>query len=621
MKLFLNRLFFTAGFILWTILASAQQRFYATISPAQINKDEYVTLRLVVENANDIQKIAPPVLPNFKLVSGPNQESGMSNVNGNVSQYIALSYILQPKSSGKFTINASTAVIGNKTVKSNPVSVVVKNETSGNSSPASQNTNPFSMMMPEENPNKIDIKDYVLHKGENLQDKVSKNMKLLMQTDKKSCYVGEPIVATYKLYTRLKSESKLSKNPSFNGFSVVDIPLPDGSNYSRETLNGRDYNVYTIRKAQLYGLQPGEVELESAELDNNIEFLKDEAGGNAQALLNGFRVSPDALVTQTVTLKSTPVMVTVKPLPEAGKPASFKGAVGNFNIEAALAKDKFTTDETGTFAIRISGSGNLNLVTAPDINWPDGIEAFEPKLTDNISNVTVPVSGEKVFSFSFAVQKEGSYTLPKIQFSYFDPQTGTYKKDSTKPISFTVSKGTGTPAYSHVDEAKKPEISMLNQIFHHRWWIVLFVGIVIFVGLYYWLRAETRKEKIAEQKIAEEKKALELAIEAAAISQKNPLEETQACLYREDCVEFYAVFNKEMKQFISDRFNLAIIQINSKSITTAMDKSGIENETVLQLQQLMQEIEWQLYTPFVQTEKRNELYDRASNLIAQLRIS
>ncbi|MEP6711328.1 MAG: BatD family protein [Ferruginibacter sp.] len=621
MNVILKRIILIVSASLLMLMVKAQVNFSATISPAQINKDEYATLRLMVENTGDIKNFSLPALNDFIIISGPNQESGMSSVNGKVDQYIAISYVLQPRKPGKINIGNASAVIAGKVYKSNTLTILVQNKTSGNSLSNSQAGNPFAGMDPfEENRSSADFNDYILHKGEDVAAKVSHNMQLRLQTDKTSCFVGEPIVASYKLYTRLKSESKLAKNPSFNGFSVIDLQQPDVSAYARETLNGREYNVYTIRKAQLYPLQAGPVELETATLDNKIDFVKEGHGGqgNMNGLLDGFGMNPDDIVSQSVSLSSKPLVINVKPLPEAGKPASFKGAVGDFKVEWKLAKNNFSTDETGTLAIKISGNGNLQLITAPDISWPAGIEAFEPKLADNLINTTVPVSGNKVFQFSFAVQKEGSYVLPALSFSFFDPKTVSYKTASTEPISFGVTKGTGiNVSTANAPAVEKDKVSFLNSLFAYRWWIIIFIALIMIASLIYWVgkdkNAAPEKDIVSLQKKADEK--METIIAASAINQQNPLEQTEACLYRQDCLEFYILLNREMKTYLAYKFSLNIAEINAKNITVAMDKFSMDNTMALQLQQLMQDIEWQVYTPFEQTEKRNEIYSRSQALI------
>lgn len=610
MNLFLKKIIFTGLLYLLCFSASAQSRLYTSLSAQQTVKDEYLAFRIVIENAEKIENVSPPSLKQFNIISGPLQETGTVEINGQASHYVSFSYLIQPKRLGNFTIGEATAIIDGKKMRSAPITVQV-----GKGQEVTSNAR------------EVNFKDIVLFKNETVADKVAKNLQLRLQTDKKTCYVGEPIVATYKLYTRLKNSSRLVKNPSFNGFSVVDMQRPDNNFYSKESLDGRDFNMLVIRKSQLYPLQAGEIGLESAEVENQIEFLRDQGSANASNamdLINGMIVDPSLVINENVTISNKPITITVKALPENGKPASFTGAVGNFHIESVLAKNNFSTDETGTMAIRISGAGNLRLVTLPDIAWPEGIEPFEPKLTENISEQTVPISGEKTFTFSFSAQKEGTYTIPRIEFSYFDPKSATYKKDSTGPITFNVTKGTGVQASPLVHEPKKTEVSFLNSIFSHRWWIIGFVAVVIFFGLYYWMKNESKKEKIAEAKAKEEaekeRMKMESVVESLAINQKNPLEQAETCLYTEDCQEFYVLLNKELKEFIAHKFHLNTSQISSKTIAAAMDRSGIANETVLQLEKLMQDIEWYLYTPFVENEKRNEVYGRAHDVIEQMKV-
>ncbi len=602
-------------------MVNAQVSFTASITPAQINKDQYATLRMEVHNSSDIKNIQPPSLNGFIVISGPNQESSMSSINGKVDQSIAVSYVLQPRKPGKINIAAATATIGNKVYQSNTLTLVVNDKTSGNAAGATQPGSPFAGLMDpfEEDRSSPDFNDYILHKGENIPEKVAKNMQLRLQTDKTSCYVGEPLIATYKLYSRLKSESQLDKSPSFNGFSVIDLQQPDVNGYAREKLDGREYNVYTIRKAQLYPLQDGTITLESATVDNHIQFVKAEAAsqGNIGDMMNGFGIDPNDIVTQSVSLSSKPVTITVKPLPEAGKPAGFKGAVGNFSIEASLAKNNFSTDETGLLTVKLSGAGNLQLITAPDISWPDGLDAFQPKLTDNLVNSTVPVSGNKVFQFSFAVQKPGSYTIPAIEFSFFDPKTISYKTVRTEPLPITVTKGTGIHAPLNIPIEKKENVSFLNKIFSHRIWMIAALIFIIAVSLFFWTKKETKKE--AELKATANATPVDTAMEAvlatSAQNQQNPLQQAEACLYAPDCKDFFVHLNKEMKAYLGHKFNMDAMDVNSKSIAWVMDKKNMDNTLVLQLQQLLQEIEWQVYAPFEETGKRKEMYSRSHALI------
>ncbi len=596
----------------------AQVNFYTIISPQTISKDEYITYRIVVENASSVQNITPPSFKNFIVLNGPMQESGFSSSNGNSTRFISLVYVLKPKTAGKFKIGPATSAIGGKVLKSNVINLSVTNSATANAGipnnyPGSSGYDPTSQSS--------DFNEYIYHAGDNLEEKVRKNMHLKLETNKSTCFVGEPIIATYKLYSRLKSESKLTQNPSFNGFSVIDMQEPDVTAYAREKLNGREYNVYTIRKAQLYPLQPGVINLEAAELENNVQFVKEiyarqmaDAGG----LLTDFAAAlfpPEAISNQLVTLKSEPIDITVKPLPEGGKPAGFKGAVGNFEITAALQKPLFSTDEAGKLLVTISGTGNMQLLTAPDIDWPAGVESFDPKFSEDIVKATVPVSGSKKFEYTFALNDTGHFRLPAIRFSYFDVSAANYKTIETSAIAFQVVKGKGEP-FAIAAETGKP--SFLNSIFSHRLWIVAFIGSVMLAVLWIWIISNRNKNKKVLHPTVQTEDELTIEnefIETVASNQQNVFSSSEKCLYQDDCFTFYSLLNTELKSYLGKKFSIDANSINSNSIIAVMDKKAIANETVLKLQKLMQEIEWQLYTPFERNDAMNDKYYEAQELV------
>ncbi len=609
---------------------AAQVKFSANLSPTQISKDEYTQLRLIVENAREVQEINPPVLNNFTIISGPNQESGMSMVNGEVTKYIAIGFIIKPRGPGTFIIPSTTARADGSLFRSAPVSLKVLNTVSGNNNMGGNGFNsPFNGIDPfaETVPEKA-YQDFLLHKGEDALEKIRKNMMVKVVTDKASCFVGEPIVATYKLYTRLKSESAMTKNPSFNGFSVIDLLQPDNTNYKVEKINGRDYNVYTIRKAQLYPLQSGDLVLEPAEIDNNVHFIKSEyfnkQRDNAADIFGFFSdvaIPPEGVEDHKITLQSKPMSILVKPLPVSGKPADFKGAVGNFSIDATLSKKNFNTDEVSELSVIISGSGNLQLVTAPEINWPAGMDGFEPKITDDLYKTTVPVSGRKIISFPFSIDQPGEYTLPSVSLSYFDVKAARYRTVVTKPLSFKVIKGTGKRPENSLENPSLQE-SMLTRFFNNRWRVVSAVALLILCGLIFWLRREIKKDKPKLPALSPDTQKTETEVDAFAAMHlnipENPLEEASGYLHKNDGTAFYPALNKALRDYLSHILHILPEELNKKTISEKLDNRGVRNDISLQLYRLLDEMEWQLYTPVTGYEKIQEMYDRANGLIQLL---
>lgn len=583
-----------------------------------------VQLRLVVENAQQVEQITPPAFSNFTIISGPSQESGMTSINGSVSQYVALSFILKPKGPGTFTIPAATAQADGKNLRSNAVTVKVSNsiapDPGRNAGSAPGGFNPF-----EDVPRQASFNDYILKKGENAADKINRNMFVKLQTDKTSCYVGEPLVATYKLYTRLKSESNLIKNPSLSGFSVIDLQQPDNANYTRETVNGREYNVYIIRKVQLYPLQSGNLELEAAQIENNVQFIKEEYARRQNGLLDDVfsefaeaAIPPEGIEKQKVTLENKPVTINVKELPAVNVPAAFKGAVGNFTVKAGLDKNSFSTDDAGKLYVMIEGAGNLQMVTAPDIKWPAGIEAFEPVSTEDLAKTDVPVSGTKMLTWDFTVSEPGNYVLPPVAFSYFNPATGKYKTDSTKPLLFTVTKGAGKKASAVV--VKEEKKSGLAKFFSNRRWVISSVAVLIVLGLLFWLNNDRKKEEKAERQAAAEAVAEQAVPEEPVLpvaEEKNYLASPGILLYG-DSTSFYKALDHALKDYLADTLQLPVATINKKAVTEVLDERNVSTSTAIQLQNLMNDIELQLYTPFSEREKMQQLYDAVAGMIQLL---
>jgi BatD DUF11 like domain len=596
MKLFFTKLFLCCCFIFFTISCIAQTKFYATASPAKAGIDEYITYTLTIENGRDIKIVNQLAFKDFIVVSGPTQLNSEGEKDGLPYNYITLTYLLQPRRTGRFSINFWQANIDGKNYKTAKVDVSV--------SKSSQLQNIVFDAFDGQKPAK-EFDDYKIQKGDSILDKVKKNIQLRLQIDKTSCYIGEAIFATYKLYTRLRTESDMAKNPSFNGFSVVDMMMPMEQNTSNlEVLNGREYNAYTLRKAQLYPLQAGTIELESASIDNKVTLVKLENGDSVK-------------FEETLTLSSMPLTVKVKPLPEKGKPENFKDAVGNFEIDAVVEKNNFSTDETGKLLITISGKGNMQLLTTPEIAWPKGFEVFETKITDNTNNATIPISGSKTFEFPFTVADSGKYIIPSIKFSFFDPTNGTYKTISTSEIILNVFKSNVKPLATIANIKKEKPVSELNKIFLNRWAVILLLAGIIIIAVLFWLRKEKRKEE--ELAIEKQKKEKEVNITPVSLSSYiNYLEKTENCLFKNDCLDFYILLNTELKQFLANRFLVEKEKINSRSLITIMDKQNIDNNIGLQTQQLMQEIEWQLYTPFERSEKLNEMYASAQTIIQLL---
>jgi hypothetical protein len=485
--------------ILFTALSNAlfaQATFTATVFPKVIGKNETAELRLMFENAAE-GNITPPSLKNFIVVSGPVQKSFTEEDDfGYIHSHAGFVYILKPKKAGVFTIGTASAKVDGKTVTTKPITLKVLNEeTAAN---YYQNLPAAGNDVSDEPQQPGDYNGFILKKGESVQDKINENLFLKVFTDKTSCYVGEPVLVTYKIYTRLNSISRIIKRSAFSGFSVIDLVPEEWNNGDKtEKLNGKNYYVY-ISKAQLYPLQAGNIQVEPMLIENRINLKREECVSRLNEdsppeLLPGVNKAKAVIDTAVIT-ESKSVTINVKPLPATGKPASFNGAVGNFMLDAVIEKDSLTTDDAGKLKILLSGEGNMTLVSPPELSWPTGLEGYGPSVKDGLNRLVVPVSGSKIFDYSFTAAKEGDYTIAPIEFSFFDLSSGKYKTISTKTIALHISKGTGRRPVIAADNRSGRE-SFSEEIFTHRWMIIVPVALLIILGLLLWLRVDKKRQK------------------------------------------------------------------------------------------------------------------------------
>lgn len=325
---------------------------------------------------------------------------------------------------------------------------------------------------------------YLLKANEDVALTVKTNIFVRVNVSKKECFIGEPILVVYKLFTRLRSESKLIKQPEFSSCSVIEMTTNDLAT-EMEIIDGKAYKSYIIRKVQLVPLQAGNLTLGTAEVENSISFFKtmNEANNDAPVL------------TKTVTLGNTPLTIKVKPLPTEKQPDNFKNTIGNFSISAKVNKLSDTANDNNSLEITIEGKGNFQNLVCPVINWPKDIEYFDSESSESIDRLNFPINGIKKFAIPFSCKKEGKASIPAIAFSFFDSDAKQYKTVATDSINLTI-----LPAVEKIDASKlQAEVGNRKYL-----WIVPCIAVI--VGFILWLtffKKSSEKEVIVRDVIEE----------------------------------------------------------------------------------------------------------------------
>ncbi len=611
-------LFFITAFCLGLVTpALSQLKFSAVANETKIGLNEVVQLQYKIENAKSIQSIDHPDFKNFYIVSGPNQETGMSSFNGNVTSYSAISYILKPKKAGNFTIPPITALADGKQLKCNSVTIEVVNQ--GNIAKRKPQPSVPQFPFDEPDPGLVPANDLVLKPGEDAESKIKKNLFIRMVANKTSAYVGEPIVVSFNLYTRLRSETNVTDAPSFNGFSVSDMDV--NQNPTQEKVNGKTYSCYVLRKVQLYPLQSGTFTLTPLQATNNVTFLKygsstmqsndplmqmmQDFGGNV--------LSPGDFIQKSAALTSNSLTINVKPLPSGNVPPSFNGAVGAFSIQTDLDKSQLTTDDAANLKITIKGKGNFNMVNAPSVHWPEGIDAYDAKVKDQINKQDVPLDGSKAFNIPFTISKPGQYSIPPVYFCWFNPETGKYETKITEPITFRVSQGKKFVA-------GKNNSSGSNRSFFsvpHIEWVgggILAGGIMIVLMLTF-LR---RKNKESELETRIKLDDLKSEQSAEDIVPGNPLADLHEKLLSEDADGFYSELKRSLGSYLSGKLKMPVYALTKETVMQKLDSCNVGVGTTKLFESLMQEIELGLYAKCSHVSQMKKLYEKTADLVSLL---
>ena len=600
-KSVLIRLSLIVGTFFLASISIAQVKFYTKVDQQSVGKNQPIQLEYIAENAKTILDFKPPSFDDFNVVQGPMQSSGMSVINGDVTQYKSLIFLLQPREPGKYTIKGATARINGKMMRSNSISVEVMNKNVASPSTGAQ---AFNFSFPGDRAEAE--REFYLRPGENVTDKIKKNLFVKATVNKISCYVNEPVVATYKLYSRLRSESRVVKRPSYNGFSVYDMVDPDGSVTSTESINGKEFNVHLIRQSQLFPLQAGTFTLDPVEVENEVSFIRTN-GDQANSFDEIFNPTGDE-VDQTMTLSSKPVIITVKPLPTENQPATFDGAVGNFRITSALSKNTVHAGEIANLTVKVSGKGNLPIISVPSIKLPDGIESYDPKTQEDFHPEMVPLSGVKTFKFPITARKEGNYIIEPIRFSFFDPISKTYRTDSTHPLSLEVLPALPGQEKNLPSAQAAPAPTNYSEMILGAAIAVVVLALLAIAFVYY-RRAEKRKKQLREEMLAREK--------AKAVAKVDPLEKAKQLITTAD----RSLFLKEMENVIwkktAETLSIPRALLNQPSVIAELNSRGA-NDTADLFRDLVNRCESMLYIPGTQSDNLHLILKKTEDLFSKL---
>lgn len=572
----------------------------ASVSSNQVAAGEQFEITFST-NGNP-ESFDPPAFNGFQVVGGPNQSSSYSSINGQTTANISVGYVLVGVKEGEYTVGPATMLINGKPYRSNSIRIKV---TKGSSSARQQM--PSSAGRPSGG----------VPRG-NSQD-ISKLLFMRAIASKTNVYQGEQIAVTYKLYANIAIvDNAPDKLPDFNGFWSQEIKNNSGNvQWKEEVYNGQRYHVAVLKEIILFPERFGKLTLDP--LIMSFVVRKDVPSNDPIEQFFGGGSYEDV----KYKVKTAPVSINVKQLPDAGKPEGFDGAVGQFSIAASVDKPELKANEALNYTLRISGSGNLKLLKAPVVNFPADIEKYDPKINDRITESLSGVSGSREYSYLLIPRHEGNYTIEPLKFSYFNPATHKYVTLSAGPFQLKVAKGAPGSNVTAYSSGNQQDIKMLAKDIAYiktgtaglhkkgsgfygsaAYYILLCLGPLMFIGAFAY-RKQYRENNRDQVKV-KGRNAGKMAAKHLANARKQ--------LLSGDETHFYQDIYKGLYRYLSDKFNIPAAELNKENITERLANGGIEGPLINQLTETLDLCDMARYAPVTGIAKE-EVFDKAKNII------
>lgn len=600
-----KRLYILSFLVLLPTLLFAQVKFTATASSSQVGTGEQFEVDFTVQGNGD--NFNPPDFSNFQVLSGPNMSQSMTSVNGSTTYTTGYSYILSATKEGTFIIGPASINVNMRGLKSNPLTIkVVKGQ-------------PVQQQAQQAQAQQQQVTGATVGNSQS----IAKSLFIRAEVDKTRVYQGEQLTVNYKLYTRVAIlGSGLDKAPDLNGFWNQDV-MKNGQavQWKVEDYKGQRFNVATIKQTILFPEHAGDLTIDPISLTLSVRLQQPGSGDIFDQVFGG-----GGFKDINYKVSSPPVIIHAMPLPEAGKPADFSGAVGSFSVESNVDKKELKANETFNYNLKITGTGNLALINAPNINPPADFEKYDPKTTDNIAVNPGGVSGSREFTYLLIPRHQGDFTLNPPGFSYFNPATRRYVTLPAKSFAIKVNKGDPQANPTAYNMNSQQDIKMLGKDIRYiktespdlykdgegfygsaSFYLLMLLGPLGFAGALLYRRWDDKQNsdlvKLKSRK-ANKVAAKHLANAAKQLSAGNKK-------------EFYEAVARGLYGYLSDKLNIPVADLNKENITYQLKARALDEGTIKQLDDTIDLCEMARFAP-VTGISQQQVFDKAKNTINEI---
>lgn len=589
----------------WQVKAADKVRFVAEAADVVVSGDQ---VRLVFTvNSQDIKDFRAPSIKGFDVLMGPSrsQQSSIQIINGKrtSNSSTAFTYILLAGSPGTYTIPAASVEVNGEKVFSNAISIKVlpQDQNSGNSGNNGGGSASSS-------------------RSQAAGSRISANDLFITATaSKTTVHEQEAILLTYKVYTVVNLRQLYGKMPDLKGFHTQEVELPQQKTFTLEHYKGRNYNTTVWSQYVLFPQQTGKLEIPSITFDGVVaqQTVSDDP---FDAFFNG---GGHVEVKKKITTPK--VVINVQPLP--AKPAGFSGAVGEFKLASSINATDVKTNDAVTIKLTLSGTGNMKLIGTPEVKFPQDFEIYDPKVTDDYKLTNSGLTGTKTFEYLAIPRHAGNFTIPAVEFTYFDLKSNSYKTLKTEAYNLKVAKGQGNADQVISDFTNKESVKMLGRdirfiklgdsslrpkgdfffgtVGYYLCYLIPLLLFVVFAVIY-------RQKALENANVAKvkTKKANKVATRRMKLAGKLLTENKKN--------EFYDEVLKALWGYISDKLSIPVSQLSKDNIEAELTNYGVQEALIAEFIGALNECEYARYAPGNENEAMDKVYSASVEVISKM---
>jgi hypothetical protein len=580
-------------FYILTLLLFTSQIFFAQIEfKTSVSKNKLgVNQRFRVEftvNKQGADNFKVPAFSNFKVVGGPSSSVNQSWINGKVSYSQSYIYILEPKREGELIIEPASIEYNKQIIKSNSVKISVSK----------------AVEIPKD-PNNP---EYV----------AQQNIHLVAEVSNLKPYVGEGIYVVYKLYVSENisvNDWRVSESPQYNGFWNQDIEVKD-INVKKGKYNGEDYRYIILKRAVLVPQRDGKLKIEPMQMDFSVGIPTGKGDFFGNMITKNINYSAQSAI-KTVSVKS---------LPERGKPIDFTGAVGEFEFKVAANKNVLKANDAAQIIVEVSGRGNLKLFEIPKITTPAELEVYTPEHKEKVSTSLNGLRGSVSDTYTVVPQFKGKYKIPEVTFSYFNTKENKYKTIKAEAIIVDVTEGKELPSSVSSTEnniikqnviAKdnnfrfialksefKPKVKS-EFLDSNLFYLLLFLPfLAIPIGVIIGKKRAQRAGDVFGNKI---RKADRLA--------RKYLSEAKKQLGNHEA--FYVALEKALHNFLKAKLHVETSDISKERISEILQNKNVDLDSIKEFVDVLNDCDFARYTPTTNVMMEQE-FEKAKEVITNI---